>query len=287
MDYSKKSEMSGRRSVVFRYRLWMLFMLFIPAAIYANRLGQYPDLIYTETRSEFWREGDQQIVFSRLPSGMAPLTGTNVNSEFQSLGVSFSYGLPDRLEKLKKSSAPLALAKLKTESGELIDITVSSTTPPINNTIRVVPPRNTPRTIFPGGATSKGSHIGISGYSFKFPEAQFSHSVCCFESVRLGRKRFRGPMTIRFHRPYSPDINAGVHRVGFYAARLNTPETLRVRLYTPDGRLIGSQLNITDRCVFMGFESKYLIGWLELEAIGADKDYAIGNLIIDNIEQHQ
>ena len=92
-------------------------------------------------------------------------------------------------------------------------------------------------------------------------------------------------MTIRFHQPDSPDVDAGVHRVGFYAARLNCTQTMRVSLYTPTGKLIGSQTNLSEQCVFLGFESKrHRIGWLEIEMVGRDLDYAIANVMFDEVK---
>lgn len=268
-----------KRGFVFRYRLWMLFLLFIPAAFYARNLGKVPDLVYTESKSAFWYDGLQVIVFSSS-NGVATTRNMKIDDAYQSLGVSFSYGTPDRLEKMKSSAAPLTQPRIKTESGEVLD--------PVGELAPTQIDEMSPGTGWSNPGISKqgkNCYIGISGYAFKFPpDAQFTHSICCFEAIGTYSKRFKGPMTIRFHQPDEPDVDAGVHRVGFFAARLNTPETLRIKLYTPTGRLIGSQSNLTDKCVFMGFESKYEIGWLEIETIGRDEDYAIGNLIFDKVK---
>ena len=179
---------------------------------------------------------------------------------------------------MKNSEPPLALSNIKTESGELIEPFVNSEPAPM-------PPPVIATKSGLDGSTNAANFVGISGYRFMFPpDAQFTHSVSCYKKSGPYYKRFVGPMTIRFHQPDLPGIDAGVHRVGFYAARLNAPESLRVKLYTPAGRLIGFQSNLTDECVFMGFESKYAIGWLEIETIGADKDFAIGNLIFDSVK---
>jgi len=98
------------------------------------------------------------------------------------------------------------------------------------------------------------------------------------------QKRFQGPTTIRFHQPNDPNTITGVNHVGFYAARLNVAETLEVRLYAPDGRFIARQTNIGATCVFMGFSCDRKIGWIEIETVGSDNDYAITGLVFDKIK---
>jgi hypothetical protein len=46
----------------------------------------------------------------------------------------------------------------------------------------------------------------------------------------------------------------------------------------------GVQTNLTKTCVFMGFEWKYKIGWLEIDTVGADRDHAIASLIFDQVK---
>ncbi len=41
------------------------------------------------------------------------------------------------------------------------------------------------------------------------------------------------------------------------------------------------QTNVGDQLIFMCFESNRRIGKIELEGIGADKDYAIGDLVFE------
>lgn len=293
-----------KRSLVFRFCLWMLFLLFIPTALYATDFGQVPELVYTESKSVFWRDGFHEILFSKLPDGTVPARNTKIHDAYQSLGVSISFGTPDRLEEMKSSEGALAQTQIKTKSGELVSPNDESGQQVDEHQTHVGetrgldvegrPKKGASNTNAPSNSSklkntkkqvNKKGFVGISGYTFRFPpDAQFTHSICCFEEIGKFTRRFRGPMTIRFHQPDSPDADAGVHFVGFFAAQLNTSETLRVKLFTPSGRLIGSQSNLSDKCVFMGFESKHKIGWLEIEAIGSDKDYAIGNLIFDEVK---
>ena len=283
MGTSKQPTANEKLRFVFRFRLWMLFILFVPAAIYAKRLSQEPGLAYMESRSRFYQDSYHEILFSRLPGGTAPLRGASINSAYQSQGVSFSCGTPPQLENLKTSEPALAQITIKVESGESIEQMHPACDPP-----PVIPSASKLSEIDTVGPPKISDYIGISGYPFKFANAQFIQSACVYRmkpyairSLGYRQTRFQGPMTIWFHQPNSPNSIAGVHRVGFYAARLNDPETVRVKLYTPTGRLIGHHSNIGVKCVFMGFESKYPIGWVELEAIGTDEDYALGNLIFD------
>ena len=120
MSKTLESAKRKKRGFALRYRLWMLFLLFIPAAFYARNLTEVPDLIYTESKSAFWYDGLQEIVFSTT-NGVANARNTKIDDAYQSLGVSFSYGTPTRLEKIKSSAVPLAQPRIKTESGEVLD----------------------------------------------------------------------------------------------------------------------------------------------------------------------
>jgi hypothetical protein len=62
------------------------------------------------------------------------------------------------------------------------------------------------------------------------------------------------------------------------------PEALEVRLYAPDGKFIARQANLDRLCVFMGFSCDKEIGWIEIEAVGSDEDYAISGLIFEKLK---
>ena len=68
MDHANEPELNGKQMLVFRYRLWMLFLLFIPVAIYAKRLGQEPGLVYMESRSLFGRTATSRFFSQIFPT---------------------------------------------------------------------------------------------------------------------------------------------------------------------------------------------------------------------------
>ena len=219
----------------------MLFPLFIPAAFYAlhvrSELEFNPVISYTEDLAELGGSLSQLDL-----EGLAK-TGTMVNNLFQSQGVSFSMGVPQRLADLKEDGNVSAIEN-----------------------------------------ATKG-FIAISGYTFVLPSRPKLLTVAPFDVSGSFRKRFVGQTTIMFHQPDEPETRAGVHRVGFYVSRLNTPGSMLVTLYSPDGRLIGSRTNEGSAHVFMGFKCNEEIGWLELETVeGKDNNYAVGNIVFDEIK---
>lgn len=174
---------------------------------------------------------------------------------------------------MKTLELPHAQITIRTESGELIEpmkLTDRSGVSRSDSKIDALPEHR--------------KFVGTSGYPFRFPDAQFTQSICNHTWTQVHYQRVTGPMTIRFHQPDSPGVNAGVHSVGFYVAQLTTSEALRVRLCIPSGQLIGLRSNIAENCVFMGFESKSKIGWIEIAPDGLFEGYAIGNLIFGEIE---
>lgn len=274
--------------VFFRFRLWMIFVLFVPAAFYAKQLGQRIKVGYTEERELLWNDGDQEIVFAeQLSDGSIPTTGRNMHKAYESAGVSFSFGTPVDLEKLKRPGEQPASEVVWISKSPNIDQSnfsdagkgqaSSATLNATASSSKVDGGSNIPQ-------QSGSGFIGISGYRFKFPNANFPNSIAPIDNSGRYMKRFVGQTTIRFHQPGNPAASAGVHRVGFFAARLDHPHTLQATLYSPTGRLLARQTNVSHKCVFMGFQSNKKIGWIEIETVGDDQNYAIGNLIFDQIK---
>ena len=237
-------------------------------------------LIYTEFSSLFRQEGQQEILFSKLPDGTKPLKGANVDSAYQSLGVTFSCSTPERLENLKKSVTPLGDITIRSEIGDSVK--------PIEPSEWHAKTRTDKKQVVASPDPEHESYVGTSGTSFRSPDGHFMDSICNHTWSRDygsgNYRRFTGPMTIRFHQPNSPNVDAGIHEVGFYVSQMSFKGSLQVRLYTPTGQLIGYQSNLGLDCVFMGFHSKSKIGWIEIDPGGLFEGYSIGNLIFDEIE---
>ena len=280
MPKLEQLEKQESQSSVFQFRLWFLLLLFVPVAFYAFWFGQQPRLVYTEFSSLFRQEGQQEILFSKLPDGTKPLKGASVESAYQSLGVTFSCLTPERLEKLKKPATQLGDITIRSETGDSIE--------PIKPSDWHASKSRSDKKQVASPVPGHESYVGISGTSFRSPDGSFTDSICNHTWSRDygsgSYRRFTGPMTIRFHQPNSPNVDAGIHEVGFYVSQMSFKGSLQVRLYTPTGRLIGYQSNLGLDCVFMGFQSKSKIGWIEIDPGGLFEGYAIGNLIFDEVE---
>ena len=262
-----------------KLRIWLMLLLFVPVAIVLRLMSQTPGLIYSENRSGFIHDDDQEILFSKLPDGTAPSNYQKIDTAYQSVGVSFSFGSFDEVSGMETNNLPLARTSILSSEGELHQGNL------VNEAAykSLSPPKSLTQPIQETGLGK--SYIATSTYGFSLePSLSFQTSACCRQSVGSDReRRFKGAMTIRFHQIDNPEKPAGVYRVGFAASRLDTAHTLRARLYTPNGRFIGSQTNLNAIHVFMSFESKYPIGWIEIESVGADQDYAIGNLMFGRL----
>jgi len=75
----------------FHFRLWMIFPLFIPVAIWAlyneEKFNFSPEFDAIETRSKFDFEGMEIIDFQTLPDGSEVTKDQNVGLAFRSKGV--------------------------------------------------------------------------------------------------------------------------------------------------------------------------------------------------------
>ena len=274
----------------FRYRLWMLFLLFIPAAFYANQYRARTVVVYSESKDSFWKSNMNHLKFDKLPDGTPTVRGLNVDDAYQTKGVSFAFGTPDR-DEASEAEGPatipiVAISSTSNAAGAKAKVSVPSGSPLNPNFLKPKSAGNLAAT--KSKTDVKITHpgfIGISGYPFKFGSvASYPFSLCGYEQVGSFHKRFKGQITIRFHQPGKPDQSAGVKRIGFFAARLNHPETLEVRLYSPSGKFLCRQSNLTIPCAFMSFESNKKIGRIEIATIGQDEDYAITGLMYDKVK---
>ena len=289
------------RSII-QMRLWMLLLLFIPAGYFAKTYVPEFQVSYYEEKEDLWIDAMQEIDFATLPNGTPTGRNLNVDKAFQSIGVSFAFGTPDRepgtdFENGAVNATFVGKGKSAnlepTNSQPIPGYKVPVGSPVIPSFLRPSAKGNSKtgkNAAAKNGAVTlaktKGSgHIGISGYPFRTKFAFYPSTITCFEIGGSYTKRFKGSMTIRFHQPGTPEKQAGVYRVGFYAGRLAHAEALRVSLYSLDGELICRQANIQNRpFAFMGFRSNRKISRIEIETIGLDGDYAISGLMFDKVD---
>ena len=86
------------RRTLLQFRLWMLLLLFIPAAYFAKsyvpaKLG----VSYYEEKEDFWQAGMQELDFSSNPNGAPNAQALDVGPVYQSMGITFAFGTPDRI----------------------------------------------------------------------------------------------------------------------------------------------------------------------------------------------
>lgn len=289
---------------IFQFRLWMLLLLFIPVGLFLMPYGNLPELSYIEDKDLFWSDGMTELDFMEDPAGVQLKRSDNIDKTFQSLGVTFRFGLPLRdpdTENDIGSVEPTYVPKgIRTPAGSplVARYLASKNQTPATNSKNGMPAGSplvqkylNPPKARPAAQNaahkkrnSAKGYIGISGYPFKFPNAKYASTIACFEPIGTYTKRFTGSITIRFHKPTFPDIAAGVHKVGFFAGRLNHAEALEVRVYGMSGNLLCRQSNTSDEpCVFMSFKSTKRISRIELETIGMDEDYAITGVMFDEV----
>jgi len=247
--------------------LWILLGSIIPFALVARHVGDVPEIAYSESRADIVRPDDTVIEFARDPDGVPIKFWEKVGNVFASLGVSFSHGFPDHLPKVE-NEIPRFEVGLVDGVMPLQDSQIEKTR--LSRTALESEPDN---------------YIVKSAYRFRgkdMPDGVTRETICpCRIEIRNGRRfplRFRGMTTIQFHQPNNPKQIRGVHRFGFFAGRLNSLSTLEVSCFSPTGELLGRQSNLSEGIVFMGFKSKRKIGWIEIQAVGRDKEYALASL---------
>lgn len=274
----------------FQFRLWMLLLLFVPFAFLFKGYGDVPAVSYTEERDLFWQDGMTHLDFLADPDGVPLGRGSQIDSLFEGIGVTFAYGLPLRKPESETEPGLIQASHLTPENQASGNPGVPKGSPLRNEYLsddKAKTEKKSGWSLFPKPKQKPMTgFIGVSGYPFKFapPGANYRNSIAVFENIGSYTKRFRGSMTIRFHKPGKPSEIAGVHKIGFYAARLNHAEAIEVRLYTLDGTLMCRQANIEHRpCAFMSFTSTLPISRIEIETIGMDKDYAIAGLMFDKV----
>ena len=270
---------------LFQFRIWMLLLLFVPVAYWFSWHANL-NVTFFNDKDQFWTSRIKEIDFATLPGGAKSARQMNIDSAYQQLGITFAFGTPLR-DPSTESSVGIVKPKLVLSSKAEPEISKTAGGTPVNKELSPGPGIATSGAKRSTKRTGVGN-LGISGYPFKFPlKANYPCSICCYETIRFTNgnstgtyeSRFKGKMTIRFHEPGDPTQPSGVNRVGFYAALLDTVETLEVRVYGNNGELFCRQSNTETGCVFMGFHSSYEIGRIELETIGQDDDYAITGLM--------
>lgn len=266
-DASERIELGSdvnrlKRRFALTFPLWTLLLLVVPFAIWAKIYSSEPELLYSEDFSDIFPSNQSVITFEKGPAGKGLAVKQNVDQAFQSIGISFAFGRADHLV-VKDESAPiceLAYADSleeqvasrnynKTKNITTSEIGFSAGSPLVPEFVDSIGSNESWDSEI---GTSNQNYIGISGYRFRFPGIQFSSSITPFQFTQAGyTKRYRGKTCIYFHEPGQPKKLKPIRRVGFYAARIDVPECLQVRLYTPDGQLICSQSNFNTPCTFV------------------------------------
>jgi len=260
----------------FQFRLWMLLALVVPVALWTKFYLSDPRVYYSEAREQFYDSGLTDLDFEKDPQGVDLKNRDIVDRVYESLGVSFAFGTPWR--ERETESKPLATVVTKSDV-DSVEVGKQFAASDYGKAIKGYGEYLKRFGEYQKKTDEESSAVVVSGY--RILSSNYPNSIACFRSRA---DRFRGPMTIRFHKPDEPDKPAGVWRVGFWAGRLNNPDTLEVRLYGVDESFLGKQTNAGTKSVFMCFESNRRIGRIEIEAIGYDKDYAITGLMFDKLK---
>jgi len=260
-----------------RFPLWLLLASVVPFAFLSKYLGDQPDIVYSESRSDIVTSSDTILGFQKDQFGSPIEDCQDVSSVYASLGVSFANGLPDHFPSVINASPKFEVPVIGLEKQSGISSFVEK---PLDleerkslgivNWKRVEKSKYWMRRI---PETLSGETICPVSYQ-KIPRRK--------EYPTLNPRRFVGLTTVYFHQPSSPQQLEGVQQVGFFAATLQVPNTLEVRCFSPTGEFLARQRNISTGTVFMGFKTRREIGWIEIESVGEDKDYAIGNLSFGN-----
>ena len=263
----------------------MLLLLFVPFAWYFKGYADRPNITYIEDKDLFWEDGMTELDFLKKPDGSPLVRFQNIDLAFQDIGVTFAYGLPLRAAESEAAPGLVQAIHLKSESEkEKENLAVPKKAYRLS--AAKDNPSSKPKDLNAAKKPKLNStgNIGVSGYPFRYSHARYKSSICAIDTTGTYGRRFKGSITIRFHKPEKPEQIAGVHAIGFYAARLNHPEALEVRAYNLDGELLCRQKNIADRrCAFMSLKSKTAISRIEIQTIGMDEDYAIAGVMFDKV----
>ncbi len=115
--------------------------------------------------------------------------------------------------------------------------------------------------------TDEPGFVGISGYGFKFKALPpKDNSVCVFKTIGNFPQRFKGVMEFRFCLPNQPSIQAGVHELGFFIARVNHSRDFIMEAYNADGQILGCVEASDQQYVFMGIKSSEPIAFVRILA---------------------
>ena len=136
-------------------------------------------------------------------------------------------------------------------------------------------------------APGNNSYVGISGYPFRqFPDLPVGDNTLCVFRPNRSPPRFHGTTEMRFCLPNQPTIAAGVHEIGFFAARINHSRDIVMQAFDERGGLLATVESSDQQCSFFGVKSNVPIAMIRFDSNPylnqplrrVDRDYAIDTL---------